>query len=151
MSYSTEAMLWGTDKSNLVTTSPKVAGLVMDNDFGLAYEMGFEAYAENKLYVVSEYLPVRRDPAALTLTNEVTTIAALDPTFISMTAGNPCLLAIQEVEASGLLIDFLQRLRLPFAKASLFTWPCRYGGRWMGIAGGGVKDITDPQYIDEPS
>ena len=88
----------------LINFSVKVAGLVMDNDFGLAYELGFEAYAEGKLDIVVEYLPVRHDPAAPTVTNEVTTIAAFDPdVFISMTAGNPCLLATQEVEASGLL------------------------------------------------
>ena len=106
LSYSTEAILWGTwIKANLADDLPvKVAGLVMDNDFGLAYELGFEAYAEGNPDVVAEYLPVRHDPAAPTLTNEVTTIAAFDPdVFISMTAGNPCLLAIQEVEAAGLL------------------------------------------------
>ncbi|KIE52833.1 MAG: hypothetical protein MB55_06250, partial [marine actinobacterium MedAcidi-G3] len=88
MSYSTEAVLWGTwIKVNLADDLPvKVAGLVMDNDFGLAYEMGFEAYAEQNPDVVAEYLPVRHDPAAPTLTNEVTTIAAFDPdVFISMT------------------------------------------------------------------
>ena len=61
MSYSTEAMLWGTwIKTYLADELPvKVTGLVMDNDFGLAYEMGFEAYAENNPDLVSEFLPVR--------------------------------------------------------------------------------------------
>ena len=154
MSYSTEAMLWGTwIKSNLADKLPvKVAGLVMDNDFGLAYEMGFEAYAENNPDVVSEYLPVRHDPAAPTLTNEVTTIAAFDPhVFISMTAGNPCLLAIQEVEASGLL-DRLSAAFTPSVCKGVAAYMAPAGmaadGWW--IVGGGVKDITDPQYIDEP-
>ncbi len=154
MSYSTEAMLWGTwIKSNLADKLPvKVAGLVMDNDFGLAYEMGFEAYAENNPDVVSEYLPVRHDPAAPTLTNEVTTIAAFDPhVFISMTAGNPCLLAIQEVEASGLL-DRLSAAFTPSVCKGVAAYMAPAGmaadGWW--IVGGGVKDITDPQYIGEP-
>ena len=154
MSYSTEAMLWGTwIKSNLADDLPvKVAGLVMDNDFGLAYEMGFEAYAENNPDVVSDYLPVRHDPAAPTLTNEVTTIAAFDPhVFISMTAGNPCLLAIQEVEASGLL-DRLSAAFTPSVCKGVAAYMAPAGmaadGWW--IVGGGVKDITDPQYIDEP-
>ena len=44
MSYLTEAVLWGTwIKGNLADQLPvKVGGLVMDNDFGLAYEKGFE-------------------------------------------------------------------------------------------------------------
>ena len=154
LSYSTEAILWGTwIKQNLADQLPvKVAGLVMDNDFGLAYELGFEAYAEGNPDVVSEYLPVRHDPAAPTLTNEVTTIAAFDPhVFISMTAGNPCLLAIQEVEASGLL-DRLSAAFTPSVCKGVAAYMAPAGmaadGWW--IVGGGVKDITDPQYIDEP-
>ena len=154
MSYSTEAVLWGTwIKVNLADQLPvKVAGLVMDNDFGLAYEMGFEAYVENNPDVVAEYLPVRHDPAAPTLTNEVTTIAAFDPdVFISMTAGNPCLLAIQEVEASG-LYDRLDAAFTPSVCKGIAAYLAPAGmaadGYW--IVGGGQKDTTDTKLQDEP-
>ena len=154
MSYSTEAMLWGTwIKTNLADQLPvTVAGLVMDNDFGLAYEMGFEAYAENNPDVVSEYLPVRHDPAAPTLTNEVTTISAFDPdVFISMTAGNPCLLAIQEVEASG-LYDRLSAAFTPSVCKGIAAYLAPAGdaadGYW--IVGGGAKDTTDTAKMEEP-
>jgi len=154
MSYLTEAVLWGTwIKTNLADELPvTVAGLVMDNDFGLAYEKGFEYYAENNPDVVSDYLPVRHDPAAPTLTNEVTTIAAFDPdVFISMTAGNPCLLAIQEVEASGLL-DRLSAAFTPSVCKGIAAYMAPAGmaaDNWW-VVGGGVKDSTDPQYADEP-
>ena len=154
MSYSTEAMLWGTwIKVNLADQLPvSVAGLVMDNDFGLAYEMGFEAYAEQNPDVVEEYLPVRHDPAAPTLTNEVTTIAAFDPdVFISMTAGNPCLLAIQEVESSGLL-DRIEAAFTPSVCKGIAAYLAPAGmaadGYW--IVGGGAKDTTDSGKMDEP-
>ena len=154
MSYSTEAVLWGTwIKVNLADQLPvKVAGLVMDNDFGLAYEMGFEAYVEQNPDVVAEYLPVRHDPAAPTLTNEVTTIAAFDPdVFISMTAGNPCLLAIQEVEASG-LYDRLDAAFTPSVCKGIAAYLAPAGmaadGYW--IVGGGQKDTTDTKLQDEP-
>ncbi len=154
MSYSTEAVLWGTwIKVNLADKLPvKVAGLVMDNDFGLAYEMGFEAYVEQNPDVVAEYLPVRHDPAAPTLTNEVTTIAAFDPdVFISMTAGNPCLLAIQEVEASG-LYDRLDAAFTPSVCKGIAAYLAPAGmaadGYW--IVGGGAKDTTDSGKMDEP-
>jgi|TARA_B110000444_G_scaffold69570_1_gene65378 branched-chain amino acid transport system substrate-binding protein len=154
MSYLTEAVLWGTwIKSNLADQLPvKVAGLVMDNDFGLAYEKGFEYYAENNPDVVSEYLPVRHDPAAPTLTNEVTTIAAFDPdVFISMTAGNPCLLAIQEVEASGLLERLSAAFTPSVCKAiAAYMAPAGMAADSWWVVGGGVKDSTDPQYTDEP-
>ena len=154
LSYSTEAILWGTwIKSNLADHLPvKVAGLVMDNDFGLAYELGFEAYAEGNPDVVAEYLPVRHDPAAPTLTNEVTTIAAFEPdVFISMTAGNPCLLAIQEVEAAGLLEDLLVAFTPSVCKGiAAYMAPAGMAADEWWIVGGGGKDTTDPKHIDEP-
>ena len=154
MSYSTEAVLWGTwIKVNLADDLPvKVAGLVMDNDFGLAYEMGFEAYAEQNPDVVAEYLPVRHDPAAPTLTNEVTTIAAFDPdVFISMTAGNPCLLAIQEVESSGLL-DRIEAAFTPSVCKGIAAYlaPAGMAADDWWVVGGGLKDTTDPGKMDEP-
>ena len=154
MSYSTEAILWGTwIKNNLADDLPvKVAGLVMDNDFGLAYELGFEAYAEGNPDVVAEYLPVRHDPAAPTLTNEVTTIAAFDPdVFISMTAGNPCLLAIQEVESSGLL-DRIEAAFTPSVCKGIAAYlaPAGMAADEWWVVGGGLKDTTDPGKMEEP-
>ncbi|KIE52288.1 MAG: hypothetical protein MB55_08510 [marine actinobacterium MedAcidi-G3] len=146
MSYSTEAMLWGTwIKVNLADQLPvSVAGLVMDNDFGLAYEMGFEAYAEQNPDVVEEYLPVRHDPAAPTLTNEVTTIAAFDPdVFISMT--------IQEVESSGLL-DRIEAAFTPSVCKGIAAYlaPAGMAADDWWVVGGGLKDTTDPGKMDEP-
>jgi branched-chain amino acid transport system substrate-binding protein len=108
LSYSSEAILWGgwiqaNAEDQGLTLPVKVAGLVMDNDFGAAYELTFEEWAEEHPDVVSEFVAVRHDPAAPTLTNEMTTIAASDPDiFISMTAGNACLQAVQEAETSGI-------------------------------------------------
>ncbi|MDG2233617.1 MAG: ABC transporter substrate-binding protein [Ilumatobacter sp.] len=148
MSYSTEAILWGSwIKNNLADELPvSVAGLIMDNDFGLAYEKGFEAYAEDNPDVVSEWVPVRHDPAAPTLTNEVTTIAASNPdVFISMTAGNPCLLAIQEVEAAGLLDTLMAAFTPSVCKGiAAYMAPADDAADEWWIVGGGVKDTTDP-------
>ncbi|MDG2111015.1 MAG: ABC transporter substrate-binding protein [Actinomycetota bacterium] len=154
MSYSTEAILWGNwIRDNLTDDLPvKVAGLIMDNDFGLAYEKGFEAYVENNPQVVSDWVPVRHDPAAPTLTNEVTTIAAAQPdVFISMTAGNPCLLAIQEVDSAGLL-DSLKAAFTPSVCKGIAAYMAPAGDAaddWW-IVGGGQKDTTDPKYTSEP-
>ncbi len=102
--------------------------------------------------MVSEFLPVRHDPAAPTLTNEVTTVAASDPdVFISMTAGNPCLLAIQEVEAAGLL-DTLSAAFTPSVCKGIEAYMTPAGDAaddWW-IVGGGLKDTSDPAYADEP-
>ena len=151
LSYSTEAVLWGNwIKENLAGDLPVVvAGLVMDNDFGLAYELGFEEYAHNNPDVVSEFVPVRHDPASPTITNEITTIAANDPdVYISMTAGNACLLAIQEVAASGLKEDLAAAFTPSVCKAPA-SWisPAGDDGDGWLIVGGGVKDTTDPALI----
>ena len=76
MSYSTEAVFWGNwIKQNLADDLPvKVAGLVNDNDFGKAYGIGFERWAEANPDVVSEFVQVGHDPAAATVTNEMTTM-----------------------------------------------------------------------------
>ena len=151
LSYSTEAVLWGNwIKENLADELPVVvAGLVMDNDFGLAYELGFEEYAHNNPDVVSEFVPVRHDPASPTITNEITTIAASDPdVYISMTAGNACLLAVQEVAASGLKDDISAAFTPSVCKAPA-SWiaPAGDDGHGWYIVGGGVKDTTDPALI----
>ena len=150
LSYSTEAVLWGNwIKENVDNLPVVVAGLVMDNDFGLAYELGFEEYAHNNPDVVSEFVPVRHDPAAPTITNEVTTIAASDPdVYISMTAGNACLLAIQEVAASGLKEELSAAFTPSVCKAPA-SWisPAGDDGDGWLIVGGGVKDTTDPALI----
>ncbi|MDG2261667.1 MAG: ABC transporter substrate-binding protein, partial [Actinomycetota bacterium] len=154
MSYSTEAVLWGTwIKVNLADELPvKVAGLIMDNDFGLAYEEGFKLYVENNPDVVSEFVPIRHDPAAPTLTNEVTTIAAASPdVFISMTAGNPCLLAIQEVEAAGLLETLSAAFTPSVCKGiAAYMAPAGDAADAWWIVGGGAKDTTDTGKADEP-
>lgn len=154
MSYSTEAILWGNwIKANMADRLPvKVAGLVMDNDFGLAYEDGFESWAEANPDVVSEFVPVPHDPAAPTVTNEMTTIASENPdVFISMTAGNPCLLAVQEAGNSG-MTDGETVLFAPSVCKSIDAYMAPAGDAADGwyIVGGGLKDSTDPQYADDP-
>ena len=154
LNYGTEAILWGNwIRDNMGDNLPvRVAGLVMDNDFGLAYELGFEEWAEANPDVVSEFVPVRHDPAAPTLTNEVTTLAASDPdVFISMTAGNPCLLAIQEVSNSGLLEELDAAFTPSVCKGiAAYMAPAGDAADDWWIVGGGGKDSTDPNHIDEP-
>jgi ABC-type branched-subunit amino acid transport system substrate-binding protein len=153
MSYSTEAVFWGNwIKSNMADQLPvKVAGLVMDNDFGLAYKDGFEKWAEQNPDVVSEFQAVPHDPAAPTVTNEMTTIAAGDPdVFISMTAGNPCLLAVQEAGNSGMTTDGTILFAPSVCKdPNAFMIPAGDAADGWHIVGGGIKATTDPQYAEE--
>lgn len=153
MSYATEAVLWGNwIRTNLADQLPvKVSALVMDNDFGLAYRDGFQNWADANPDVVAEFAPVPHDPAAATVTNEMTTVAASDAeVFISMTAGNPCLLAVQEAGNSG-LTDGSTVLFAPSVckDPSAYMIPAGEAADGWYIIGGGVKATTDPQYADD--
>jgi len=150
MSYATEALLWGAWIEDNMPAGTTVGALVMDNDFGLAYEQGFVDFAEQS-DIIGDVQIVRHDPAAATLTNEITTIAAGNPdVFISMTAGNPCVLAMQEAGRAGLTDSATALFQPSVCKAvSDFMAPSGDAADGWLIFGGGAKDNTDPQYADD--
>ncbi|WP_419552850.1 ABC transporter substrate-binding protein [Candidatus Poriferisodalis sp.] len=158
MSYSTEAILWGEwIKRNMGSELPvRVAAAVTDNDFGLAYEQAFDRWAAMNPEIVAEFIPVRHDPAAATLLPEMEIIRRLSPdVHISMTAGNPCLLAVQEAHASGLTHDIRARGGALFTSSvgkgvAAYMAPAGMAGDGWLIVGGGTKDCTDPAYSAEP-
>ena len=158
LSYSLEADLWGAwIETNLADRLPvTVAALVMDNDFGLAYELGFEDWIHRNPGVVGDFVPQRVDPAQPTFTNQMTTLQAADPdVLISMTAGAPCVSVIQEAGANGLVEDIQDRGGALFtpsvckAVANYMAPPGDASDGWW-IVGGGAKDTTDPTYTGEP-
>jgi branched-chain amino acid transport system substrate-binding protein len=154
MSYSTEAVLWGNwIKENMADQLPVTVGaLAMDNDFGLAYQDSFQKWVDQNPDVVAELNVVPHDPAAPTVTNEMTTVAAGDPdVFIAMTAGNPCLLAVQEAGNSG-LTETATALFAPSVCKDPNAYMIPAGDvadGWL-IVGGGAIATTDPQYADDP-
>ena len=156
--YSTEAVAWGHwIEQNLQEVLPvKVAGLVMDNVFGASYEHGFAAWAEANPDVVSQFVPVRHDPVTPTLANEMKAITAFEPdVYISMTAGNPCLLAIQEADQSGLYDDINAKGGALFTPSvcrgvDAYLKPAGAAADGWRIIDGGAKDTTDPAYAEEP-
>ena len=158
LSYSLEADLWGAwIETNLADRLPvTVAALVMDNDFGLAYELGFEDWIHRNPGVVGDFVPQRVDPAQPTFTNQMTTLQAASPdVLISMTAGAPCVSVIQEAGANGLVEDIQDRGGALFtpsvckAVANYMAPPGDASDGWW-IVGGGAKDTTDPNYTGEP-
>ena len=153
LTYATEAHLWVEwIEQNLAADTPvTVSALVMDNDFGLAYEQRFADLAAQSPVIGSVQF-VRHDPTARNLTNEFSVIAANNPdVYISMTAGNPCLLAILAAESSGLASG---------AKALFTPSVCKAVSAYLDPAGdaadgwltvdGGVKGSTDPTFAAEP-
>jgi branched-chain amino acid transport system substrate-binding protein len=153
LTYYSEAVLWGQwIEENMADQAPvKVAGLVADNDFGLAYEGGFRDFAEGS-DVIGDIVTQQHDPAAATVTNEVTTLSGEDPdVFILMTGGAACTQGVQDAATSGLR-DSVDAAFLPsVCKAiSTFLEPAGESSDGYYIVGGGVKDITDQAFADEP-
>lgn len=154
LGYFTEAILWGAwIKTNMADQLPvKVAGLVMDNDFGLAYQQGMEKYAEENPDVIGEFLAIPFDPTAATITNEMTTITAAEPDIaIGMMAGNPCLLMVDEAGRGGLKESGAELFISSTCKdPNSFMIPAGEAADGWRIVGGGQKVNTDPQYADDP-
>ena len=153
LNYYTEASLWVKwIEENMADQAPvKVAALVADNDFGLAYEGGFEQFSEGS-EVIGDFVVQQHDPAAPTVTNEITSLAGEDPdVFILMTAGAPCTQGIQDAASSG-LITKVDAAFLPSVCKGITTFlePAGEASDNYFIVGGGVKDITDQAYADDP-
>lgn len=154
MSYSTEAVLWGNwIKTNLAADLPvKVGGLVMDNEFGLAYRSSFERWADANPDVVSEFEAVPHEPRATDIADEMATVAEGEPdVFIAMTAGDPCRFAVQEAGSLG-LTESAKALFAPSVCKDpvVYMAPAGTAGDGWYIVGGGAKSTTDPEYADDP-
>jgi branched-chain amino acid transport system substrate-binding protein len=110
MAYNTEAVLWGAfiDQrfAELSAGDGKVtvASLVMNNDFGKAYDGGFKnflATSANKANI--EYVTETIEPSAPTVIDPMTTLASKNPdVFIAMTAGASCTKAINAAAENGM-------------------------------------------------
>lgn len=151
-SYATEAALWRAwIDENMANQAPvTVSALVMDNEFGLAYEQAFERAAAQSS-VIDAVTFVRHDPAGSVLTNEITTLAAADPdVYISMTAGNPCLVAMQEVARVGLPEGTVKIQPSVCAAVSPYLAPTGDDGDGWLVFAGGFKDPTDDRWSADP-
>ena len=152
LAYSSEALLWGAWIEQNTEPGVTVGAIIMDNDFGLAYEQAFADFVENSDHIAA-FEFVRHDPAAATLTNEVTTVASKigeGDVFISMTAGNPCVLAIQEAARAGITETAAAFFTPSVCKAvSAYMAPAGEAADGWYIVGGGIKDTTDPKYEDD--
>ncbi|MEZ5226780.1 MAG: hypothetical protein R2710_08900 [Acidimicrobiales bacterium] len=149
LNYFTEGVLWaGWIEANMADQAPvKVAALVADNDFGLAYEAGFMSAAEGSDVIDPDVELVRHDAAAATLTNEITTLAAANPAvFIAMTAGAPCTIAFQEAARAG-IVETAEAVWAPSVCATAsFLGPAEDAADgWLAL-GGGWKDMADENF-----
>jgi branched-chain amino acid transport system substrate-binding protein len=153
LGYATEAILWGTYIERTLPKGVKVAGLVMNNDFGKSYESSFKAFvaqSDHQITYESEYF----EPAAPTVKNEMTTLASKKPdVFIMMATGTPCTQAITEAAENGMAQTAKQLWQPSVCKPLSIVGRDKVGNasdKWL-IVGGGAIDLNDPATKDKPA
>lgn len=153
LGYATEAIIWGSYMERTLPEGAKVAALVMNNDFGLSYIDGLEAFiaqSDHGFELVSETF----EPAAPNIKNEMTTLAAHNPdAFIMMATGTPCSQAITEAAENGLDQTAKQLWQPSVCKPLSLVGRDKVGDAadgWL-IVGGGQVDINDPTRADDPA
>ncbi len=146
LDYATEAALWGEHLQQEFPDGASVAIVTFNNDFGAAYDRGFEAAIEgtNIEIAAQEF----HDPTAPNLINEVTTLASTNAdVFLIQTSGQFCTQAMDEVAKASW--DPLVMMSATCASISQFfeplTPPAGEGVRLVAT----FKDVNDPQYADD--
>jgi len=144
--YSTESLIWCDYLSKELGPGGTVAALYANSDFGTAYRDFFNKCAKDAgLEVVAEEL---HDPAADSVQNEITTLAASGAdAFILGSTGLTCPRAVGGVRATGW--DTLIMVSATCQNIGLFWVPLK------GAAAGireitTTKDIGDPRWVDDP-
>ena len=154
MAYNTEAVLWGAfiekRAAELKAGDGKitVAALVMNNDFGNSYNGGFKAWlAQSPIKADIEYVTETIEPAAPTITDPMTTLAAKNPeVFIAMTAGPSCTQSVTEAAQNGMKEKTKFLFQPSVCKSNAFLGKDKVGGDgtasndWW-VVGGGTKAL----------
>ncbi len=124
------------------STPPKVGALVMDNEFGHGV-LDAAVAALDSFLPDAELVTVLHDPAAPVLGTEVASLLESNPdVFLALTAGNPCLLAMQEVGAAPRQPG-MRFLLSPCHNPNAFLVPAGAAADgWLGFTSG-------PEHLDQ--
>jgi branched-chain amino acid transport system substrate-binding protein len=160
MAYNTEAVLWGAfieQRLEEFGGQAKVAALVMNNDFGKAYDVGFKAFlAQSPEAANIEYVTEIIEPQAPTIKDPMTTLAAEQAdVFIAMTAGTSCTQAITEAAENGMKDQVKYLFQPSVCKSASFVGKDKVGGDgsasdgWW-VFGGGAINFNADAVSDDP-
>ncbi len=127
LSFAAEVELWLTwlQEEHADRLPVSVAAMVMEG-FGSFYESSFREAIERRPGIVSDFNAVWHDPAAPDIRPLLAQVAGFDPdVYIQMTAGNPCLLALEGALEHG-LVGNVERPDRIFLTASVCMQPNAY-------------------------
>jgi branched-chain amino acid transport system substrate-binding protein len=162
MAYNTEAVLWGAFIDQHIDEFPAgekvtVAALVVNNDFGRAYDTFLKDYlAQSPNADRYEYVSEVVEFSAPTIKDPMTTLASKQPdVFIAMTGGAQCPQAILEAAENGMKETTPYKFMPSVCKAASFVGKDKVGGDgsategWW-IVGGGALDFNSPASDGDP-
>ncbi|MPY95483.1 MAG: ABC transporter substrate-binding protein [Acidimicrobiia bacterium] len=161
LSYSTEAILWGSYiEEHLDEWGGKatVAALVTTNDMGTAFDSSFRAYlAQSPRQADIEYVTESVEQNTPNIKDPMTTLAAQQPNvYIAMVPGTPlCTQSIIESAENGMREELDAAFLSSLCKASTYIGKDKVGGDgsvadgWQ-IIGGGLKDFNAEASADDP-
>jgi branched-chain amino acid transport system substrate-binding protein len=152
-SYSTEAIIWGAfieDHLDEFGGKAKVALLKINNDGGTIWETAFKAYHAQSAH--KDDIEVKyesHEPSAVTITEQMTTLAAFKPDFFFMAStGTPCSQVLSEAAQNGMKEAVKYKFLASTCKATGAVTKDKAAdtseGWWS--AGGGIKDIASSTY-----
>ena len=157
LSYTTEAVLWGAwIQNNLGGLLPvRVAAVVMDNNFGRTYEHAFRSWAEANPDVVSEFVAVHHYPSQIAEQQMLAVVSAEPDVYISMTAGRPCVTAIELAHSSGLTASIRSKRGALFTSSicesvDAHVRPAGAAAHGWRVVRSSFKNADDPSFAGEP-
>jgi branched-chain amino acid transport system substrate-binding protein len=156
ISYATEAVMWGAfieSRLDELGGKAKIVGLRMSNDFGASYDAALKNYLATSDHKDDiDYTSITFEPAAASLKDEMTTLAAEDADmFIGMSTGASCTQMITEAALNGMAEDVPYRFMSSACKATTPVTRDKLGDDadgWWSV-GGGLKDVLVAAYDDD--
>lgn len=154
LAYNTEANIWCDTIAAELGEGATVAALIMNNDFGKAYQTTLEeCSADGRIDLVDAQL---HDPAAPDVTNEMTTLAASGAdVFIAGTTAAFCPQSVGTVAASEWRPQFY--MSYTCNNLSSFFTPVQDAAALLAAEGSAVrmtnsnKVCGDPAWADDPA
>lgn len=157
ISYTSEAVIVGQFTESKLDSEfggkATVAVLLFSNDFGTAFDSGFKSFLAGSSRAQDiDYITQVVEPAAPTIKDAMTTLAAADPdVFVAAVAGAACTQAVTEAAENGMKEATPYKI-LDSACKSSGVKPATMAGQadgWYAV-GGGYRDIASPTGDADP-
>lgn len=155
-----ESAIWGKwveDHLEEFGGKAKVAGLVINNEYGAALNNALEDYFEKSAHSDDiDYVAEFFEPTSPTVRTQMTNLTYEEPdVFVGVVTGAACTQSITDAAETGMKEQTPYRFLAFGCKSSSFVGKDKVGGDgsaadgWL-VAGGGLKDFNAADMADDP-